>query len=163
MEAMPSPLRSSTWLANKENQQLYPILRNFHHAMSSIERDKIYALLGLCGPSNTKQLVTDYTIHESEVVRNTTAYICGCDVQCLPLTPSDTIKSFLDNLATLHSRTFSLLLRSTDVRAMQGVMFMLRERHQYFDFTTTMMEDAARNEVHGAAMIQSLLERGPQD
>ncbi|KXJ87344.1 hypothetical protein Micbo1qcDRAFT_167699, partial [Microdochium bolleyi] len=37
---------------------------------------------------------------------------------------------------------------------------MLTRRHQYFAVTPSVVEDAARNDIHGAEMIQLLLNMG---
>ncbi|KXJ87345.1 heterokaryon incompatibility protein-domain-containing protein, partial [Microdochium bolleyi] len=104
LDAMPSSPGRLAATTGGQERDLYAMLQSFRNAAATNERDRIYALLGLCGSTEDNgrgPLLTDYTVDEAEVVRNTIAYLCGCSVACLPRDPSATVRSFLSNLPTL--------------------------------------------------------------
>ncbi|XXG94903.1 hypothetical protein Hte_001162 [Hypoxylon texense] len=58
LELMPGPLRKRS--GQDENRDLYSLLRKFSQAKARDDRDKVYALLGLCTDSEASQVTPDY-------------------------------------------------------------------------------------------------------
>lgn len=156
LEAMPTTQRATSWLGEgrKSERDLYRLLQKFRNAEATLDRDRIYALLGLCDETRRPQLTVDYKKTDSEIIRDTVAHICGCSPECLPTTLHRDIPSFLENLYSLDSRIFSLLVQSADVDSLKA---MLDERHEYIRITQSNFLDAVHNPFCAAQITKILL------
>ncbi|KAH7037057.1 heterokaryon incompatibility protein-domain-containing protein, partial [Microdochium trichocladiopsis] len=81
LDAMPTPKRASSWLSQdrKNERSLYRLLQKFRKAEATLDRDRIYALLGLCenSPASSRQpgMVVDYKKTDDDIIRDTIAHI----------------------------------------------------------------------------------------
>ncbi|KAI1171403.1 ankyrin repeat-containing domain protein [Nemania sp. FL0916] len=90
LDLMPGPLRS--YSGGENSQDLYSILRQFRNTKATDERNKIFALFGLCSDTQVNDFPkVDYTISTMELIRDTISYICHCDPRNQVHFPYDTL------------------------------------------------------------------------
>ncbi|KAH7018067.1 heterokaryon incompatibility protein-domain-containing protein, partial [Microdochium trichocladiopsis] len=76
LEAMPTIQRhESSWLSAGQDMSLFHLLSKFRGSQATLQRDRIYALLGLCEREGDRTLLVDYTLSDVDVVRHAAAYI----------------------------------------------------------------------------------------
>ncbi|KAI1195848.1 ankyrin repeat-containing domain protein [Nemania serpens] len=113
LNLMPGPLRSYPDGAN--SRDLYSILRQFRNAKATDERDRIFALFGLCIDTQANDFPkVDYTKSIMEVIRDTVSYICRCDLKDEVHVPYATLYHFMEDLDSLEDTMILHLLKLAD-------------------------------------------------
>jgi hypothetical protein len=84
-------------------RDLYSLLRMFSSAEATDERDKIYALLGMC-TDKMSTLKADYNKSVKEVIRDTLCHLCRCEPQSISEVPYISVMDFLNDLQSLGSK-----------------------------------------------------------
>ncbi|KAJ2984672.1 hypothetical protein NUW58_g5937 [Xylaria curta] len=164
-----------TYLSRAPRKPLYgsllSILSDFHESEASDPRDQIFALLGLCSEQRVwENIVPDYTMTESAVVRTTIAHLltsmCCPPPRWIRWVPWSEIESVNAFLKVLRPRSYMLphYLRPAlahnlsfwDVRAVQS--FLSQKERGRTDLTPRMIEAVAANRFD-AGEIKSRLSR----
>ncbi|KAJ1336161.1 ankyrin repeat domain-containing protein 50 [Microdochium nivale] len=161
LDAMPTPRRAGSWLSpdKQAERSLFRLLQKFCRAEATLDRDRIYALLGLCDVpaaqgDNHHEMVVDYKKTDIDIVRDTIAHICSCKASTVPESFHHDIPSFLANLYSLDSRVFSLLVQSRDF---ESLVSMMQERVEHISIKQSHFYDAVRNPFCGGSITELLL------
>lgn len=124
LELMPSPWRK--YKQDDPNRDLFSLLRMFSTAEATEERDKIYALLGLCSDATSSTtLRTNYNGTIRDVIRSTISHMSRCDLHRLSEVPYDGINEFFDDLQSFGSM---LMLRWAAKNGHDAVVRLLLEK-----------------------------------
>ncbi|KAI4860616.1 heterokaryon incompatibility protein-domain-containing protein [Hypoxylon rubiginosum] len=86
LELMPGPLRKRS--GQDKDYDLYSLLQKFSKAEAQDDRDKVYALLGLCRDSEASRFVPDYEKTVQEVIHQTISHIYPHSRLNMPECPS---------------------------------------------------------------------------
>lgn len=186
-DVMPGPLkRYSSWHCNLD---LYTMLRKFSAAEATEERDKIFALLGMCkdGSSNSFP-VPSYEQPIHEIILSTASYIYSIPPDHLPPLTYTTIGWFLSDFDHLNTSIPLQLVESGRIQSLKSfiensvapltevllkrivrtktngkelVDHVLQKREAEVQITGEIVEEVLRNEDEGKAVMESLLRNRP--
>ncbi|KAI0471276.1 heterokaryon incompatibility protein-domain-containing protein [Xylaria cf. heliscus] len=97
-----------------QGKSLASLLKQFSESEASDERDRIYALLGLCGTKrNAKMIIPDYTLPIGDVVKHSLIHIYGPFIDSSEST-SNTVDGLVNYLRRPASEIIHELLRSRE-------------------------------------------------
>ncbi|KAI1408731.1 heterokaryon incompatibility protein-domain-containing protein [Hypoxylon sp. FL1857] len=153
LNLMPGPSRKPSEL----KRDLYSLLRTFSRAEAQDERDKVYALLGMCQTLETnKTLIPDYAKSVHAVIRDTTPHVCQCDVESLPEELCSTMGRFLDNLGHLYTIALISNIKSTNT---MSVLSFFKDRGSNIDITQDVVAAVRNGGVRGVEVLKILLQQ----
>ncbi|KAF7519499.1 hypothetical protein G7054_g13078 [Neopestalotiopsis clavispora] len=153
LNLMPGPLRE------KPSQDLLSLLRRFGKANASVERDRIYALFGICEDKQIHTLVTpNYNKSDEEVIIDTIAYICHCEVSIIATSPYDSIAHFLSDL-DLNFFDNTSLLHFLRLENHRGALSILQRHGQSISLTPNMLDMAVSDTMMKEGVMSQLLEQ----
>lgn len=155
LNLMPGPLRSYPDGAN--SRDLYSILRQFRNAKATDERDRIFALFGLCIDTQANDFPkVDYTKSIMEVIRDTVSYICRCDLKDEVHVPYATLYHFMEDLDSLEDTMILHLLKLADAT---NALRLLQHAGGRIKVTSEMLHKAANNRLQEKGIIELLLQQ----
>ncbi|KAI6084561.1 ankyrin [Hypoxylon rubiginosum] len=131
LDLIPGPSRKQ--LMQNEHHDLYSLLSRFSRAEAQDERDKIYALLGLCTDSEDDlTIIPDYEMAIEVVIRQTVSRMCFCDIYGITKLPYTTMAHFSAELSNLYSVVLRCLIDSGFTTSMRSSLEHCVNR---FEFT----------------------------
>ncbi|KAI1119862.1 hypothetical protein F5Y10DRAFT_259495 [Nemania abortiva] len=153
---MPGPSRS---LNSIDNQDFYYLLVQFSESEASDERDRIFALQGLCTDESLP--IPDYTITKETIMRRITKYLFGDNFSNLPALsplPKD-IGQYLSALVHIcyraafeSSAVDSPFLSHLFSKHWEAVLFVLQSQKKPINVYENMVWIAAKVEREGRLM-----------
>ncbi|KAF7522791.1 hypothetical protein G7054_g12027 [Neopestalotiopsis clavispora] len=154
LDAMPTRLRTTSWWS--DDRDLFSIIQKFHYSESTLDRDRIYALRGLCTFRDDKTFLSvDYEQPIQHVINDTISHMFLCDRHCLPDSLYSSMGTFLNDLESTHLRVLIALLKSEDL---DGVRNILLRHSTSTKISPLMLSHAVAGRVHGLALTESLLD-----
>ncbi|CAJ2502356.1 Uu.00g097500.m01.CDS01 [Anthostomella pinea] len=144
------PKSSTSVLGWIQDRSLYSLLRRFSGSEATDERDRVYALIGLCTPPSS--LSVDYTKSVTDVIGDTMVNMFPTKIWGLPKTPIYLMDNFLAYLESIDSDLLLSHIRSSNTKMVQS---LLRSR-DYIRITSEMASAAAVDETQGKEMIAIL-------
>jgi ankyrin repeat protein len=155
LDMMPTKSRTeSQW---SKGQDLYHLLLKFAKAKAQDNRDKIYALYGMCINGKGKgTLVADYEKDISEVILETISFICFCSKDMVPKRLCSTIEGFIRILRSLHTIVLEEMIRQWQTDSIKS---LLLERGEYIIITPKMV-GVATEAGHKDVLIHLLFDNG---
>ncbi|TRX90855.1 hypothetical protein FHL15_008259 [Xylaria flabelliformis] len=155
LKLMPGPLKK--YPEGVESRDLYSNLRQFRYAKATDERDKIFALFGLCTDTQRKGFPkADYTKSAREIIRDAVSYICHCDLRDTVNVPFVTISDLLQRLDSIEDTTLSHLLDSSDTTNARS---LLQHTRGSINVTLKMMQNAADNTMQENGIMELLVQQ----
>ncbi|KAI0548027.1 ankyrin repeat-containing domain protein [Xylaria curta] len=147
--------------------KIYP--KGFRYAKATDERDKIFALFGLCTDTQLKGFPkVDYTKSAREIIRDTISYICHCDFR----DAFNRLDSIEDETLSLlqHTRgsinvTFKMMQKAADNTMQEnGIMDLLVQQPSAKDISLCKAESWTLSwwaaEIGHETLIRLLIEKG---
>ncbi|KAF3019733.1 hypothetical protein E8E14_009489 [Neopestalotiopsis sp. 37M] len=139
------------------SQDLLSLFRRFGKADASVERDRIYALFGICEDKKIQTHITpDYFKSEQEVIVETIAYICHCEISVIATIPYNSIALFLSDVGLFDNTLLSHFLRSMNFR---GALSILQRPGQSVFVTPDMLSVASNDAMMEEGVMSLLLEQ----
>jgi ankyrin repeat protein len=139
------------------SQDLLNLFRRFGKANASVERDRIYALFGIC---EDKQIQThippDYNKSEQEVIIDTIAYICHCEISVIATSPYDSIDHFLSTSDLFGNTLLSHFLSSKNHK---GALSVLQRHGSSISVSPDMLRMAVNETMMKEGVMSQLLEQ----
>ncbi|KAI0192069.1 ankyrin repeat-containing domain protein [Xylaria flabelliformis] len=155
LKLMPGPL--NRYQGGMESRDLYSILRQFRYAKATDERDKIFALFGLCTDTQSKGFPkADYTKSAKETIRDAVSYMCHCDLRDTVNVPYATISDFLQRLDSIEDIIFRQLWDSSD---MTNARSLLQHSRGLINVTLKMIQKAADNTMQENGIMELLVQQ----
>lgn len=152
---MPGPSRRDAF------QDLYSLLQRFRGSQATVERDRIYALFGICQDVHIDtKLNPDYVDSERDVVLDTISYICQMDKSAVEDSHFDSISDLLVELDHLDNDVLSHLLRSNNYSA---ALSLLRYRGEYVSVTEEIVNLASTDVMIKEGIMALLLQQRNAD
>ncbi|KAI1118674.1 ankyrin repeat-containing domain protein [Nemania sp. NC0429] len=155
LDLMPGPLKS--YHDGVSAQDLYSILRQFRAAKATDERDRIFALFGLCIDTQAEAFPkVDYTKSIMEVIRDTVSYLCHCDLRDELQIPYTTLHRFLEDLDSLQE---TMVLHFFKIEDGTSALSLLQHAGGRVKITWEMLRVAADDKWHDERIAEQLLQQ----
>lgn len=124
-------------------------------------RHKIYALLSMLH-NDYSELATlpDFPIPQQVLMRAVVAYLCFCEIHCVPELRYDTIDDFLSTIDLIDNDILEKIMetsRSIDLES------LLKYGSHYIRIDNFLVEAASRNQCMGEGMVKLLLDAMNQE
>ncbi|ETS75425.1 hypothetical protein PFICI_12369 [Pestalotiopsis fici W106-1] len=159
LDAMPTCSRTVSWWS--EDRSLFSIVQKFRYSESTLDRDRIYALRGLCSFRDDRNFLgVDYEQPVQQVINDAIAHMCMCDRRSLPDSLYPSMGAFLNDLESMHLRVLIALLKSDNI---DGVRDILHHYPTSIKITPLMLSYAVSSIHHGPGLTKLLLDfcQGP--
>ncbi|KAI1501906.1 ankyrin repeat-containing domain protein [Biscogniauxia marginata] len=146
---------STRTLSSARGRDLYSLLMRFSGSEASDDRDKVYALLGLCTHTKSdKRLVADHTKSIKDVIRDTFSYLCDERPQLATFPQHSTLDGGLSSLESLDDVILLQGIKSNDWKLIEDV---LETRVVTRPITEGMIVLAATNTYHARILMDLFL------
>lgn len=157
-DLMPGPSRRYSWWTC--GRDLYTLLKKFSRAEATVERDKIYALLGMCQDGSSNDfLLPSYKQSISEVIDSTAFYIYSLPSEFLPELAYTTISEFLSNIYVLDEMILRHLASSGNIDVLKEFL----DNNQTVAVTDRLLAHIAQNEDNGEELMHLLFKQREQE
>ncbi|KAI0889650.1 ankyrin repeat-containing domain protein [Annulohypoxylon maeteangense] len=151
-ELMPGPSRQ----LSKIDRDFYSLLQRFSMAEAQDERDKVYALLGMCTCAEADKLIPNYSNSVEEVIRDTILCIWHYDIRNLPRYPYTRMDRFLADLNKLDGLVLAWFIKSGDI---DGILYHIHYRGHRISITGDAVTDILESECLREQIIEALLQQ----
>lgn len=143
-------------------QDLYPLLRRFRGSHATVERDRIYALFGICQDVHIDTKINpDYVQPEKDLVHDTISYICRVEVSAVAsISPINSISELLAELDDLDNTMLSYFLYSNDH---SSAVSLLVHRGEYISVDAEMFDLASTDTMIKEGVVELLLQQRNAD
>lgn len=137
------------------NQDLYSLLLEYRYAEATDERDKVYALLGVCTDTQIHNFKIDYGKPIRDVILDTISYICSYDTKAFETIPYSSADEFFGDLKSLDNTMLLQFLHSGD---MSSALSLMQHRGKHIYITEKILEAATSKAMLEAGVTEQLLQ-----